>query len=462
MTVDERHLSATMEMVIALASKDFSRRLEVNDESELFDAVATGLNMLAEELQLGQQHERDLQKQVLDAERLAAVGQLAAGVAHEVNNPASFVLANAGLLGDNVGKLGAFVDELEQLFPDTSTEGQRVRALTSRWEVRALLGASREMLGDSKDGMERIVAIASQLRTYARKENEALAPVDLEQVVNEACKLVGKQLTYRARLVRRLGVVPPVSANHGQLVQVLTNLLLNAVHATPEGEPERHEIEVGTDATGDEARLWVRDTGSGMSPEVRERIFEPFFTTKAVARGMGLGLAVSAELVRKHGGRLEVETAPGKGSRFLVRLPLGRSPEVRAKSAAPPPASPGRSRPRVLLVDDEELLLRVYKRMLGGRYDVSVAASGAEALELLRAGPFDAILCDLMMPGIDGVALHEALRAEHPELLERIAFLSGGTYTPRTQAFAEQLGARLLHKPVGRPELEAVLDRLVG
>jgi CheY-like chemotaxis protein/anti-sigma regulatory factor (Ser/Thr protein kinase) len=258
-----------------------------------------------------------------------------------------------------------------------------------------------------------VVAVIADLHAFSRIESEHLRSVDVEAVVNEACKLVQKQASYRARLTRRLGVTGPVRGDHHRLVQVVAGLLVNAIHAVPEGAPEQNEIEVGTASSRGEVRVWVRDTGAGMTPEVRARVFEPFFTTKPTDSGTGLGLAIAAEIVRRYGGHIDVKSEPGEGSTFTVTLP---AVDV-ALAPAPVPSATAVSRARVLIIDDEKALLKVFARLLGVRHEVVLATGGREALALIEGGLVpDVVLCDLMMPEIDGVAVHDELARSHPAL----------------------------------------------
>jgi signal transduction histidine kinase len=455
-----------VDMIVALASNDFGRRMQVHDGSHALDAVAAGLNMVAEELALRQQRDRELAQQVSQAERLAAIGQLAAGVAHEVNNPAAFILANDAQVLENLRSIEKLVTDLSAVFPKGSAEAGAIAALLERHRVREVVAASADMLQDSLAGMERVVAIVSDLRAFSHIQTEHVEPIDLEQVINESCKLVQKQATYRARLTRRLGVLPRVNADHGRLVQVLTNLLVNAIHAISEGTPDENEIEVGAEVRGDDVCIWIRDTGEGMTADVMKRVFEPFYTTKPKESGTGLGLSIAAETIRRYGGSIGVSSIRTKGSCFTIRLPAltegAESAEPAPELVPVPPTKARSARARILVIDDEPALLKVYARLLEGRYDVALAGGGREALAILHAnGPFDAVLCDVMMPDLDGRAVYEEIARTHPELEPRVAFTSGGTYTPRTQAFLERQAHRLLAKPARKAQLEELIERLL-
>jgi CheY-like chemotaxis protein len=239
-------------------------------------------------------------------------------------------------------------------------------------------------------------------------------------------------------------------------VQVFLNILTNAVHAIPEGAPDKHEVVLAT-STSERGAVVVEisDTGAGMSADVMARIFEPFFTTKPIGSGMGLGLSISHRLVSELGGSLTVTSRLGQGSTFRVELPADES-----VSAAPSEGLPVTTvlrdtpRTRLLVVDDEPQMCELISRMLDGDYEVTWRARARDALALLRQGTtFDGLLCDLMMPDLTGMDLHAELQRFQPELASRTLFMTGGTFTERASAFVATLSRHLLVKPIGPAQL---------
>jgi two-component system, cell cycle sensor histidine kinase and response regulator CckA len=282
-------------------------------------------------------------------------------------------------------------------------------------------------------------------------------------VLELAINMAFNEIRHRARLVKDYGEVPAVEADEARLGQVFLNLLVNAAHAIREGQVERNEIRVRTrtDRAG-RAVIEIRDTGCGIAPDVLGRIFDPFFTTKAVGDGSGLGLAICHGVVAALGGEITVESEPGKGSVFRVALPpapLG--------SGTGAPASRARSsfesdrRGRVLVIDDEAMLTTTIQRILH-KHEVTVAGSGREALEKIAAGAdFEVILCDLMMPEMTGMDFHAELARLHPELLDRVVFLTGGAFTPAARAFLDGVPNDRLEKPFDPQNLRALVQRFV-
>ncbi len=383
----------------------------------------------------------DLEKareQAALSDRLAALGRLAAGVAHEINNPSAFVAGNVRLARDTVAQVRAGV--------------------TPSSELREVEAA----LSDALTGAVRITETVRDLKTLGRAGDERASPVDTSDVVDVSLRIVSTQLKHRCIVDKSLGHVQPVWANESRLGQVFVNLLMNAADAMPPGRPLKENfVRVTVRMHEGRVRVEVRDNGTGIAPEALGRIFDPFFTTKAVGQGMGLGLSISRTLVEQLGGTLTVESVVGQGSTFRVDLPV--TPAVEPVVPAPERDRdvPAR-RLRILVIDDEPLVGKSLVRLLGRRHDVELCTSAVEALARGDLPRFDVVLCDLMMPGMSGVDFYERVVKEWPQLEGRIGFLSGGTFTERVRRHADLFSARLVDKPFELEKLHAVLAELSG
>jgi PAS domain S-box-containing protein len=364
------------------------------------------------------------------SDRLASIGTLAAGVAHELNNPLTFVLSNLSFATGELHRLGALT---------TRPDADAVADLTSSLE-------------EARQGADRMRVIVRDLRALSRQEEAAAGTADVDRAIEYACGLAASQVKPCATLVRDLAALPPVLGSEARLGQVFLNLIVNAAHAIPPGHPTGNEIRISTRRTGDgRVAVEVRDSGVGMSAEVRQKIFDPFFTTKP-----GLGLWVCHNLVRAHGGDIEVESEPGRGSTFRVLLP--EAPELSSPPPEPAPVRAAAPRRRVLVVDDEPLVGAAIRRQLVGDYEVEVAIGGVEALRRLAAGSrFDAVVCDVMMPDMGGVALRDELVRRSPSLAARILFITGGADTLEGARLIAS-GAPWIEKPFDRTELLAAID----
>jgi two-component system NtrC family sensor kinase len=264
----------------------------------------------------------DAHNQLLQSEKLASIGQLAAGVAHEINNPIGFVNSNLGTLKSYAGKLLALLDEYAKSETELSPgSAQRLAAAKREADIEYVREDMNTLIAESIDGAARVRRIVQDLRDFSRPGDSEWKRVDLHTCIDSTLNVVWNEIKYKAEVVRDYGQLPPVECLPFQLNQVFLNLLVNAAQAIP----ERGTITLRTTCEGDAVTVAISDTGIGMTPEVRDRIFDPFFTTKPVGKGTGLGLSVAYGIVEKHCGRIEVDTAPGKGTTFVIRLPVERA-----------------------------------------------------------------------------------------------------------------------------------------
>jgi PAS domain S-box-containing protein len=365
-----------------------------------------------------------IQEQMLVSDRMASVGMLAAGVAHEINNPLASVIAN----------LDYSVRDIDQF---EARPGSPI-------SVNDL----KEALDEAREAAGRVRTIARDLKLFSRSEEETRGPVDIRRVIESALRMSWNAIRHRARLVKDYAEVPPVHASESRLGQVFLNLIINAAQAIPEGNAEQNEIRISThlDPTR-RVRVEVRDTGAGMSPGVLERLFTPFFTTKEEGLGAGLGLSICHRIVTGFGGEINVESAPGSGSVFKVFLPVGEPhPEEAPKLNGQPVIA--RRRGQILVVDDEPSVGAVIRRALRPDHDVVIATDPRAAVERISAGArFDVIFCDLMMPQMSGMEFHAALERSAPEQVERVIYVSGGVFTPRARQFLHEVRNLRIEKP---------------
>lgn len=389
--------------------------------------------------------QRRLLRQAELNDRLAALGTLAAGVAHEVNNPLSFILGN---LQYALGELEALQNVLSDEPP------------AEREQLQSRIEDVSAALSDAQTGADRVRRIVSELRRLSRPTLDRRDPLDLRVVIDSALSMTMREVSKRARVIREFGDCPLVIGDDTRLTQVFVNLLVNAAHAIATGHVNSNEVRVvtGTDPDGN-AFAEVRDTGSGIPKNLIPRIFEPFFTTRALTTGTGLGLSISHGIITSLGGTLRVESRVGVGSTFRVTLPPVDS------SLAPPAARPvvverqRLARPSLLIVDDERILLDSLARALDENYSVDTASGAREALELLEQGRrFDLLLSDLLMPELTGMELYAELEGRFPEQAARTAFMTGGAFTPKAQQFLKGTTRRLIEKPFTNQELLKFLD----
>jgi two-component system, cell cycle sensor histidine kinase and response regulator CckA len=398
---------------------------------------------------------KQMQVRLLQADRLASVGTLAAGVAHEINNPLAYLLANLEHMSQR--KLPAFVEKLGQL----AEEFPEARAQLN--ELRTTMMDCGEMLQIAREGAHRVRTIVADLKTFSRGDEERHGPVDVHRVLDAAINMAWNEIRHSAQLVRDYGDVPLLDANEARLGQVFLNLLVNAAQSIPAGHALQNEIRVRTSTDARGVRVEVSDTGCGIARDSIPRIFDPFYTTKPEGVGTGLGLWICQGIVASLGGAITVESEIGRGTTFVISLPVPETPaddDTRdAREELPS------KRGRILVVDDEPAISRALRDGLGDAHDVVIAVSGREALALLLGddpGHFDVILCDVMMPDLDGVELYEALRAKRPELAERVVFVTGGAFAAHAREFIAKASVPTLEKPFEIDRVRALIQKRMG
>jgi signal transduction histidine kinase/BarA-like signal transduction histidine kinase len=375
---------------------------------------------------------RDLNAQLLQDEKMAALGQTISGVAHELNNPLATILSWAERLKQLAG-----VEE------------------PVRRGVETILGES-----------ERAARIVRNLLTFARKRQTTRAMVDVNQVVRDTLALRADGL--RASEIQVIDAlapeVPRVFADGYQLQQVLLNLVINAEQAMAAARG-RGVLRVRTSHHPDQESVTIEltDDGPGIPEEVQGRVFDPFFTTKDVGKGTGLGLTVAYAIVQEHGGSIRLESRAGAGASFFIELPLigaaRASPAARTQPPAPIAAAAGAA---ILVVEDETALAAAVIEMLqDAGYAVEHAGNGEEALARVKARAFDLVICDLKMPRVDGKMFYRALATRAPALARRVIFVTGDVAGTEAERFLSDSGCRWLAKPFRSADLlRSVRDAL--
>jgi CheY-like chemotaxis protein/anti-sigma regulatory factor (Ser/Thr protein kinase) len=266
------------------------------------------------------------------------------------------------------------------------------------------------------------------------------------------------EIRYRAKLYVDNAKVPAVHGNEARLVQVFVNLLVNAAQAIPEGDPEVNRIDIGTRVLADGSiATEISDSGTGIEETMLDRIFDPFFTTKPIGVGTGLGLSICHGLVRGFGGNITVKSQVGRGSTFRVTL---RPAHEKAAKPNAKSERPSRFRGQLLIIDDEPLVLRAFRRTLAAHHHVEAVSDARGALEMIQQGKdFDLIFCDLMMPGMTGMDFHAALTDHEPKLATRVVFLTGGAFTSSARDYLDSVPNPALEKPLHPKALRNFVSR---
>jgi two-component system NtrC family sensor kinase len=366
---------------------------------------------------------RRLQEQLVQSEKLSAIGQLIAGVAHELNNPLASVLGFADFLAE-AGRM-----------PPEFAEPVRVIQQES----------------------QRAAGIVRNLLTFARRQEQEHRHVDVGAILQRTIQLLGNQLI-SLKVEQRLEVeagLPAVACSPNQLQQVFLNLINNSAQAIASAG-RGGTVTISARAWLDGVAVEVRDDGPGIPDDLQQRVFEPFFTTKPAGQGTGLGLSICQGIIKEHGGRITLKSARGEGATFTVELPAARAGQP-AAPAEPRAARAGPS--RILVVDDEPHILHYMRATLEAwGHTVETAADGVEALTIALGGAHDVIITDVRMPKLGGREFYERLSAERPEIAARVVFSTGDSVRDDTMAFLERSGRPFLHKPFKLAELRSTLS----
>ena len=372
-------------------------------------------------------------REMVRSDRLAAVGQLGAGVAHEINNPLTYVLTN-----------------IEYVLRELSREELAVDA--SRREIL------RDLLDDARVGARKIRNIVRDLRSIARPRTEDLQPTNVHAVAELAAKLLSTEIRHRARLVTQLEETPDVMADRSRLAQVCVSLLNFALASAPSEGPSDHRIVLRTGRADDRVILSVSDTGPALSPDEVERIFDPF----SVARGrpsIGLGLSIARAFIEEIGGSIQVESEPRRGTTFRVEFPAC-APQMRPTSDTRVLTDHELSGARVLVVDDDPGIVRTLARLLH-QHELVCVETGRDALIKALGEDFDVILCDVMMPDVPGMDVYSQLAEHRPGMEKRIVFITGGAFTEEARRFVDKVPNPVIEKPFEVETLAWALDQIL-
>jgi signal transduction histidine kinase/ActR/RegA family two-component response regulator len=450
-------------------------------ERAVLDALAEGVDHASTEIDIGlaglvrrtmirgnaRLHQERLQANVAHGEKLAALGTVVAGIAHEINNPCAAVMMSIDTLRAITEPLLEVAKTIEALAErGAGLDAAEVAQMNERIIGGGPPSEALDVLTDMNEAMHTITEVVRDLRIFARAEdNEPAQVTEVPNVVDHVLRVVGG--SFGANVVVERDYSPDLPAlflPRTRLVQVITNILVNAGHAMSDVDRPVHRIRISARADDEGVVLSIQDSGRGIPADLLERVFDPFFTTKAPGVGTGLGLSLSRELVRRMGGELMVESVVGSGATFIIYFPLPEPTTVSRLRVLPeaPVVAPPRRRSSVLVVDDDERVLRAFARVLREKYDVLLATDGQEAIDLLRSGSHaDAIVSDMAMPEVDGPHLFDLVTTEYPELSRRMIFVTAGARGVADESFLTARDRRVLPKPVSRDVLLRVLDEVL-
>ncbi|MBN1375587.1 MAG: PAS domain S-box protein [Dehalococcoidia bacterium] len=373
-----------------------------------------------------------IEQQLLIASKLASIGELAAGVAHEINNPLTAIMGFSQLLIEEEGLPGRIKSDLEKIYNQS----------------------------------QRAARIVQNLLTFARNYTPEKNIIDINELIQKTLELrIYEHSVGNIEVIKELqDGLPGISADEHQMQQVLLNIIINAEHSIAVNQ-KAGSIKIVTGQVEDKVRIAVTDDGPGIPGEILNRLFDPFFTTKDVGQGTGLGLSVCHGIITNHGGRIYAESVMGEGATFVIELPVSKA------SSGRPAGEPAKLQKcingsaagkKVLVVDDETVIRDILTRVLSERgYSVDSASSGQEGLQKIESSEYDVYLLDIKMPGIDGGDMYEIIGSRYPHLTARVIFITGDTVTKTTLDFLESTRRQYFGKPLDFVKLINTVDEMV-
>ena len=454
-----RSLRATPRPLVWLAFEP-THAME-DDELRLFDGIVERLAAPVENARLYRQVQQAVnessgtleklqraQASLVHNEKLASIGQLAAGVAHEINNPLAFVISNLNVLREYARDLSQIIDFYRKAGAPEPPSTLQPDFLVSDLE---------SLISESIEGASRVHGIVKNLKNFAHNGTGFMEEVDVQSALESTLNLLAGELRQRALVYRDIQSVPIVRGDRGKLNQVFLNLVVNASQAIPSGREGRIWVRLFND--GADVVFQVEDNGGGIPASVRERIFEPFFTTKEQGTGTGLGLPITNDIIRQHGGSLSFDTEEGRGTTFTVRLPARDTrpiPPIQAHAPSDDTSAVA------VFIDDERFLLNAFKRAFSRTAHVQTAQGGEAGIKLLQGlQQVDVIFCDLIMGRVSGVDVYDWIAANRPELLDRFVVLTAGANDERFRSFVATTGCKVIYKPFTVHEVvEAINEKI--
>ncbi|MDD5141713.1 MAG: ATP-binding protein [Verrucomicrobiales bacterium] len=425
--------------VEAVGRGDFTRRVPVraNDEcgelATVFNQMTGNLEQSRAQLEQTVQTLKSTQGQLIQSEKLSAVGEFVAGVAHELNNPLAAVVGFSEMLKDN----------------DVDTKNRRYL----------------DMIYKSAQRCQKIV---QALLSFARRHQPERKPMSVNTMVEAVLEMLNYQLrTSNIEVVTQMdAALPVVLADGHQIQQVLLNVINNARQAM-ENHPSGGRIKIITETSGENVRIIIHDNGPGISEENLLRIFDPFFTTKKVGQGTGLGLSLCYGIIKEHGGNITPSSRPGDGAKFTIELPVfhlaGETVEALPATETKRQDTDEGAGKRILVIDDEEAILQMLREGLAQNgFSVDTVSDGEKALLQLRENRYDVTFCDWKMPGLNGRQIYERLRAINPGLCQRVVFFSGDVVNGQMREFLEQEKRPCLAKPFSFDEVRAAIGNILN
>ncbi len=434
--------------------------IELHEGQMMIDALINTVNRLDESIKARKQAEDSARM----SDKLASIGTMAAGIAHEINNPLSYINGNLDYALELCHQIDIQLDAFNYRTLPLSQDFEHQNDLRYK-DIANDFTDIKEALQDTKLGVTKVSDIVKSLLVLSRKEQSELLPTPIRKVIDGCLKIANSEIKNKAKVQLNIPAnIPLVLANESQLGQVILNLLMNAIQAMPKRDFQENLIEINAYLDKENIIIEVKDNASGIPEELLSKIFDPFFTTKPIGKGTGLGLSICLNIIQNFKGSLTVESIVGVGTTFKIQLPAILHPnEVKIKEITPMPRiiTPlDFQRPpefNILIVDDMIEVAKSIKRQLSHDYDCVVIDSPIKALKILKDHSFDCIISDVMMPEMNADIFFEEMMKLNPELRGKLIFVSGGVLNQELEMFFEREQLKLIPKPIN---MNILLDEI--
>jgi signal transduction histidine kinase/ActR/RegA family two-component response regulator len=398
----------------------------------------------------------DVIEKLIVSEKVEAIARLSAGSAHQINNPLTYVISNFDVLQKRIDEMAKLLSRLIEY--GKNNKSSTLQELLSDIDSAFQIEDSTELLVETQDGLERIANIVKTLGLLGDCTFQEKSLIDINNLLQQLLLLIEPLHKSNVTLILKLSeTLSSIPGNRNRLTVAFLNLLGNAAESIIEGSEERNSISVCTTEMAGKVLIEIEDTGAGISIEDRNKIFAPFFSTKIGKTG--LGLTVALFIIEQHGGSLDIDSEVGRGTRVSVLLPAKQLEAGKSRQNDSPVAVNQSLRKKVLIVDDEKLILKSFERLFSREYQIVTANSADSALDILAREPdFDSILLDLVMPVKSGIRLSKEIKEKYPELHRKIIFITGGTFTEESRIFCEETDRPCIFKPFNKEEIVEVIN----
>jgi len=398
---------------------------------------------------------KQIEQMLIQSEKMASLGTIAAGVAHEINNPMGYITSNLKVLEKYRIKLSEYCNKIHSVLnnyflsetEDKKKLAENIKKINNEMNISYVLEDISEAISESTDGAKKVRKIVMDLKDFSRPDKSKMETSDINEGIQKSLNVIWNELKYKAEVIKELGDIPPIKCDIQKLNQVFVNILINAVQAIE----KKGKIRIKTFTSNNSVVIKISDTGKGISKNDKDKIFDAFYTTKEPGKGTGLGLAISYRIIEEHNGTIDVESEPGKGTTFTIKLPLAESKKIKKQ--------------KVLIVDDDRAFSELLMKLLN-KYElplsIRIAKDGFEAADLISIFKPDIVFLDIFMPGLDGFEICRKIKSSKLISNAKIIMVTGFDEADLESRSFEAGADEFIRKPLRKKTLYDLLDKVLN